>query len=228
MKFTWGTGIVAASLTAGTAFAADIPMKAPPQALPSYYNWTGLYIGANAGYGWASGDGTITIGGASGPVSGKGNGGFGGVQTGYNWQTGAMVIGLETDIQFSGQKGNVTGNAGADSFTATSKVPWFGTIRGRVGYAFNRMMIYATGGGFYGEDKLEGTSSTSGTFSRSRDFITYTVGAGFETALWDHWTAKLEYLYVGPPNHVPGPPGTTAVTGSSHGNLVRAGLNYRF
>ena len=75
-------------------------------------------------------------------------------------------------------------------------------------------MLYVTAGGFYGEGKAEGTSSVSGPYSSTRQFLTYTVGGGVETALWGRWTAKLEYLYVGTPNHIPVPPGTTAVDGS--------------
>jgi outer membrane immunogenic protein len=228
MKYKLGLGIgITTLLLSGTAFAADMPIKGHPPITP-YYSWTGFYVGANLGYGWASGSGTITISGATGPVSGSGHGIFGGAQAGYNWQTGSFVYGIEADIQASAQKGNYSGSAGANSFTGTASIPWFGTLRGRLGYAFDRTMLYITGGGFFGDGKAQGVSSVTGPFSTSRMFETYTVGGGVETALWNRWTAKLEYLYVGPPNHVPGPPGTTAIKGSSHGQLVRAGINYRF
>jgi opacity protein-like surface antigen len=89
-------------------------------------------------------------------------------------------------------------------------------------------MVYLTGGGVYGESTIDGTSSVTGPFSVSKQFFTYTAGAGAETALWSRWTAKVEYLYVGTPNHIPVPPGTTNITGSVTSHLVRAGLNYRF
>jgi outer membrane immunogenic protein len=228
MKRILGLGIAAAiSIAASAAIAADMSMKSRPSIMP-FYNWTGFYVGGNVGYGWVDGDGTITIGGASGPETGKGDGVFGGAQLGYNWQMGSVVLGVEADIQGSGQKGSFDGSAGANTFTSTAKVPWFATARGRIGYAFDRTMIYATGGGVYGDGKIDGVSNVTGPFSSSKSFFTYTAGAGIEHALWSRWTAKVEYLFIGTPNHVPVPPGTTKITGSISTNVVRAGLNYRF
>ena len=228
MKCTLRLGIAAATLVASSAaFAADMPRKGLPP-VPIFYNWTGFYVGGNVGYGWATGSGTITMGAASGPVSGKGDGISGGLQAGYNWQIGSIVLGVEADAQYSAQKGNFDGNAGANVFTSTATVPWFATARARVGYAFDRTMVYVTGGGVYGNSNIKGTSTVTGPFDVSKQFFTYTVGAGVETALWSRWTAKVEYLYIGTPDHIPVPPGTTRITGSITSNLVRAGLNYRF
>lgn len=228
MKFNFGLGIAAVTLMlSSAAAAADMPRKGLPP-VQTFYNWTGFYVGANAGYGWVNGSGTITMGGASGPVSGSGHGIFGGLQAGYNYQIGSIVLGVEADGQYSGQKGTFNGSAGANSFTSTATVPWFATARARVGYAFDRTMVYVTGGGLYGDSKLDGTSTLSGPFTASKTYFTYTVGGGIETALWGRWTAKLEYLYVGTPNHIPVPPGTTNITGSVTTHLLRAGLNYRF
>jgi outer membrane immunogenic protein len=213
------------------AFAADLPARMPVKAVPyvpAAYNWTGFYVGANLGYGWSSGSGTITIGGASGPYSGSGNGLLGGVQLGYNWQAGAAVFGIETDFQASGGRGDVNATAGATAVTATAKNPWFGTIRGRLGWAFDRWMVYATAGGLYGKATLDGTVNTTGPFSASTTYWTWVVGGGVEAALWDRWTGKIEYLYAGSPTDVPVPPGTTALSGSGHAHVLRAGLNYRF
>ncbi len=209
-----------------TASAADLPrgpVYKAPVAIP-LYNWSGLYIGANIGWGWGSGSGTATIGGITGPTSGSGNGFLGGAQIGYNMQAGAWVFGLETDFQGSGGESTVTG---PNATTATAKGPWFGTIRGRLGYAFDRSLLYVTGGGVYGRANLDGTSGGV-AFSSSTTAWSWTLGGGLEQALWDRWSAKLEYLYVGSPNKVPVPPATTAVSGDSHGHIVRAGLNYRF
>jgi outer membrane immunogenic protein len=230
-KFAFGIAAATLSLP-GVADAADMPRKGPP--LPTAYNWTGFYVGANAGYGWADGSGTITMVNpvtgvaATGPVTGKGNGISGGAQLGYNYQIGSVVFGAEADFQASGQKGNFDGTAGANTFTSTAKVPWFATARGRIGYAFDRWLVYATGGGVYGDGKVDGTSSLTGPFSASKQFFTYTFGGGVEAALWGRWTAKVEYLYIATPNHVPVPPTTTDISGSITSNLVRAGLNYRF
>ena len=228
MNRKFALGIAALMLTLpSAAFAADMPRKGLPPIVP-LYNWTGFYVGANVGYGWASGSGTITRGAASGPVSGSGNGISGGAQAGYNYQIGSVVLGVEGDFQVSGQKGNFDGSAGAYSFTSTATVPWFATARGRVGYAFDRWMVYATGGGVYGDSKIKGTASIGGPFETSKQFFTYTFGGGVEAALWGRWTAKVEYLYIATPNHVPVPPGTTDISGHITSNLVRAGLNYRF
>ena len=89
-------------------------------------------------------------------------------------------------------------------------------------------MIYLTGGGVYGQAKLDGVATPGGAFSSTKQFFTWTVGGGYEAALWGNWTGKLEYLYIGTPNHVPVPPGTTSISGTLTSHIVRAGLNYRF
>jgi outer membrane immunogenic protein len=225
--------LAAAILVAGAtaAGAADIPARAPVYKAPAMVPvlpWTGFYVGANVGYGWGDVDGTINLGAGPGPITGDADGIVGGAQVGYNWQTGPWVFGVETDIQASGADGNVTATPGGALVTATGKVPWFGTIRGRVGYAFASTMIYATGGGAYGESELEGTVSTTGPFSSSENFWTYTVGGGVEHMFMPHWSAKLEYLYTGTPDHVALPPGTVGATGDVNSHLVRVGINYHF
>jgi outer membrane immunogenic protein len=228
---TAGTFIVAAS---SQALAADLPppaYKAAPQVyapVVPVFSWTGFYIGGNAGWGWTDGDGTIAFGGPSGNFSGDGDGFLGGVQAGYNWQMGNWVFGLEADFQGSAGKGDVDGAAGGVTFNGTLKTPWFATARGRIGYAFGRSMIYGTGGAVYGHATYDGTSTLGGSFSESENFWTYAVGLGYETMLWDRWSVKLEYLYMGTPSDFPAPPGTSSMDGSSNTNIVRAGLNYHF
>jgi outer membrane immunogenic protein len=226
--FLAGLGV---TLFAAAASAADLPPRLAaraPAVVAPYFSWTGFYVGANVGWGWSSGSGTITLGASTGPTSGSGNGPFGGVQAGYNWQTGALVLGVEADIQASAGKGTATGQAGITTITATTKNPWFGTIRGRLGYAVDRWLWYVTGGGAYGEAKADGTLSTTGAFSSSVTAWTWTLGGGVEAALWDRWSAKLEYLYADTPNRVPVPFGTVNTTGRIDSHLVRTGLNYRF
>jgi outer membrane immunogenic protein len=138
------------------------------------------------------------------------------------------VFGVEADFQGTAGKGTVTALTPAYAMTGTEKQPWFGTIRGRLGYAFDRTMIYATGGGLYGQSKLTGTDTAIGPFSTSATYWTWTVGGGIEHMIVPNWSVKLEYLYVGPPDKSPSPPLTTALTGSAHANIVRAGFNYHF
>jgi outer membrane immunogenic protein len=101
-------------------------------------------------------------------------------------------------------------------------------VRGRLGYAVDRVLIYATGGAVYGDTTLNGTVSTVGPFSSSATFWTWTAGAGVEAAFSGSWSAKLEYLYVDTPNSTPAIPAVTKVSSSANTNIVRAGVNYHF
>jgi len=220
--------------------AADLPAPAlpPPQApavympAPPPFSWTGFYVGGNAGYGWANSSGGMiggTLGGVSfaGPFSASGNGFLGGAQVGYNFQYGAGVFGVETDFQ--GTVGSGTVSAVTDAVNATAKNPWFGTVRGRVGYAFDRILVYATGGGVYGNSTLSGTAGVGpAAFSSSTTYWAWTAGLGVEAALGGPWSAKIEYLYVGTPSSVPAVPNVTAVAGTANTNIIRAGINYHF
>lgn len=220
-----------ALLASPDSYAADIavppPVKAPaPVYAPPVFTWTGFYAGANIGWGWSDGDGTMFVTGlAPIPFSGDGDGFLGGVQAGYNWQTGAFVFGLETDFQGSSGRGDISG--GGLGTIGTLKSPWFGTIRGRVGYAMDRWMLYVTGGGAYAHLDFDGTLPT-GAFSSSTTAWSWTIGGGVEAMLWDRWSGKLEYLYIDTPSDFPAPTGTVAVDGTMNNHILRAGLNYHF
>jgi outer membrane immunogenic protein len=215
----------------GAASAADLPGPAPmppPQAPATYvpvapvFSWTGFYLGANAGYAWSTGSGTF-FSPAANSFAASGSAFEAGGQLGYNYQFGGgFVLGAEGDFQGSfGSGATVTSAALVGS--ANAKVPWFGTLRGRVGYAFDRLMIYGTGGAVFGDGTLSGPA-----FSGSSTYWTWTVGAGAEYAFAGPWSAKVEYLYAGTPSSIPLPPGVTSVSGSASTNLIRAGLNYHF
>jgi outer membrane immunogenic protein len=189
---------------------------------------------------------------------------IGGGQIGYNWQTSPnWVFGLEADWHASGEKASRSFSnafsfttpppnpalpvAGVATMDYAAKITWFGTVRGRVGYAWDRMMLYATGGLAYGGVNLAGTNTVSGTVAgapflavtaigHSQVNAGWTVGAGIEGALGDRWTWKAEYLYLdlGSMND---PDGLLQVISASGGrvtthtnytdNIVRLGLNYR-
>ena len=166
------------------------------------YSWAGPYLGVNLGYAWGSVQNNPT----------KPSGFEGGVQAGYNWQSGPVVFGVEGDLQATG----------ANETFAPWKFsnPWFGTVRGRVGYAFSNIMFFGTGGLAFGELRGE-TFGLSETHTRAG----WTVGAGTEFGLTQNWSAKIEYLYVDLANS------NFVVTGASNGyrfGLIRAGVNYRF
>ena len=213
------------------ASAADMPPAQPVvyAPVPQQFSWSGFYIGGNAGYGWTNASGAITSATGTGSFSNSGNGFLGGAQAGYNWQAKSIVFGVEADFQGTTANGSVNAVAGP-TISGTIKTPWFGTVRGRVGYAVDRVLFYATGGGVYGDSSLSGNVSTVGAFSNSTTFWSWTAGGGVEWAFYGCWSAKLEYLYVGSPSKFPAVPAVTTVTenSSSNTNIVRAGINYHF
>jgi outer membrane immunogenic protein len=219
------------------AAAADAmpppPLLPPPPPLPlpvpnvQVFSWTGFYIGGNAGWGLTNGSGTFTTALGADPFTVNTNGFIGGAQLGYNWQTGPMVFGTEADFQGTAASGSLSATAGP-TISATAKTPWFGTLRGRVGYAFDSVLLYATGGAVYGDSSWNGSVSTVGNFSSATTFWTWTLGAGVEAAFWGCWSAKLEYLFAGTPSSTPTVPTVTAVSGNAGANIVRVGLNYHF
>jgi outer membrane immunogenic protein len=203
------------ALGVASASAADIqramPAKAPVYVAP-IYNWTGFYVGINGGGGWGHSD-------FSAPFTGSSNmsGGLVGGTFGYNWQMNQVVLGLETDIDWSNIRGS---SACGFGFSCETKNTWLGTFRGRLGYAADRFMPYVTGGLAYGGVK----TSVAGFGDSSTSKAGWALGGGVEFAIAGPWTAKVEYLYVDLGR-------TSSVLGSDASfrtNIVRAGLNYRF
>ncbi len=205
-KFVLGAAAIAAGWTA-PANAADLNYAphAPytvNQPLNAY-SWAGPYLGGNIGYQWGSVDNNPT----------KPSGFEGGVQGGYNFQNGPWVFGIEADLQATG----------ADDTFAPWKFsnPWFGTVRGRVGYAVNNILLYGTGGLAFGELRGE----TFGGITESFTTAGWAAGAGVEFGFAQNWSAKVEYLYFSLSTS------PFAITGVSNGysaSIVRAGVNYRF
>ncbi len=201
----------AAALVAGSwivsAQAADLPYYGPrgPYTVNqplNAYSWAGPYLGGNLGWAWGSIDNSPT----------KPSGLEGGIQGGYNWQSGPLVFGAEGDLEVSG----------ADDTFAPWKFsnPWFGTARGRIGYAFSNILFYATAGLAFGETRGE----TYG-LSESHTNVGWTAGLGAEFGIAPNWSAKVEYLYVDLADD------RFTITGTSNGSqfgVLRAGVNYHF
>ena len=155
------------------AAAADLSRRypPPPPAAPIYapvYNWTGFYIGVNGGgaFGhstWDSAGGFNLTGGLIGGT------------IGFNWQPGPLVLGIESDLDWSAISGSTTNLCPLGCKTANS---WLGTVRGRAGYAFDRIMPYVTGGIAFGNIK----ASTPGFPGIDNASTGWTVGAGLEVA----------------------------------------------
>ena len=221
-------GLLAAT---NSALAADLPVAPAPFAPPAHvpgsppaYNWSGFYLGLNGGYGFAAASITGTFGGASASASENLSGLVGGGQVGFNYQVGMGVFGMEADLDGSSQ--SETTSVGIVS--ATDKITYIGTVRGRIGAAFDRVLLYATGGGGYGEFASSVTVAGFGTFSGSKSHAVWTVGAGFEVGITNNISARLEYLYADTGNLSFGTVGGVTVTGRAQDNLVRAGINFRF
>jgi outer membrane immunogenic protein len=232
--------VIAALLlvSGGAAFAADLPTAKPappPIYVPPVFSWTGFYLGVNAGAAWNNG-GSVNIFDPTVPSNNRfgigSNVGFiGGGQAGYNFQTGAFVWGLETDIQGIAGGGSSI-NFGPYTFLNLKNGDgggWLGTTRGRLGYAIDRTLLYVTGGVAYG-------GFNNGPFNNSETDVGYAVGGGVEYAFAQHWTAKVEALYVNlgagsrtinaTSGGVVYP--ITVRSGDGGGGIARVGINYLF
>jgi outer membrane immunogenic protein len=176
--------LVGCTLSVG-AQAADLAARVPMYAVPTavVYNWTGFYIGGNAGGGWQDNKSAsftpngallaLTLGGPP-PQSFHTSGALGGAQYGYNWQFHPnWVAGVEVDFDFSDIKGsrsaNFLGVGGLApqlySSTASEEIKWFGTVRGRLGFLpISNLLLYGTGGFAYGKvDQNAGILNVGGT-----------------------------------------------------------------
>lgn len=206
------TAFVGALLMAVPAAAADLarapayPMKADAPAAAPVFSWTGFYIGGNTGYAWGSGTG------AAGAYGLNPDGWLGGGQMGYNFQfQNNVLVGLEADVDAS--------NISASHGPVSSKLDYFGTVRARLGYAFDRVLPYVTGGLAWGNNKI-----TANGVSQSNTSTGWTAGAGVEYALTNNWTARAEYLYLDLGKSGFQSVGDAGVTASS----ARLGVNYKF
>src|SRR5262245_36557410 len=165
--------LLALAANTGASSAADLPVRLPPP-MQAVYTWTGFYLGVNAGGGWSNANSVFGTAGfpSFASVDNHLAGAIAGGQVGYNWQSGSWVIGVEADFQYSGMKGGISAPcpAGLCAANFDQKMPWFGTARGRLGYASAGWLIYATGG--YAYTRLETSASASAgglSVSVSRD-----------------------------------------------------------
>jgi outer membrane immunogenic protein len=244
--------LAAAAFCNAPALAADMAVKAPapPPLPPPACVWCGWYVGVNAGGGWN--DPTANIFGV-GPWSGgyypdpfrprdfDRSGFIGGGQAGYNYQISSVVFGLEADIDYSDINGSLStsGPTGPYTLSMSQKLTWLSTVRGRVGLtATPQMLLYVTGGlavgGVSATSNLDFVASTQYNSSVTSTRTGWTLGGGIEYALSGGWSAKAEYLYydlgtVSATEPIsPDPPYTTQTDFKVTGNIVRAGLNYKF
>jgi outer membrane immunogenic protein len=196
---------------AGAASAADLPARAAPPApviaAVPVFTWTGFYVGVNAGYGWNTND-SFVFNGVRFDLDDEG-GFVGGAQAGYNYQIGSFVVGLEGDIQYADFGGDDRFDFDGDGILDDdfNNSDWFGTVRARAGVAFDRALIYATGG-----------------FAFADDASGWTVGGGLEYAFTNNLSAKIEGLYV----NLDQDDNFLDINDDAEFGVVRAGLNFRF
>ena len=226
------SGAQAADMAAARPVYTKAPVAAP------VWNWTGFYVGANVGY--ANERTSISNPGANyffpvGSSFDSNQGGIiGGLEAGYNWQFSNVVLGVEGDISgaslgrttLSAPLGLLAGDAYSGNVTA------LGTVRGRLGFAFDRVLVYGTGGVAFADLKDQYVSASFPfTAAASSSATGWTAGGGVEYAFSGNWSAKVEYLHVGfssrPATLNPiGTPYTFAFKDSL--DIGRVGINYKF
>ncbi len=222
----------------GPALLPFLPPSPGPGGGP--WRWSGLYAGVN--FGGATGNAA-----QSDAVFDRGSYNVGGSviggTAGYNWQMNSFVYGLEGDFDYSWIKGATGGLVAFGSLPCggtglyaycDTKLQWLGTARARAGVAWDRLLVYGTGGVAVGSlESSEGSPAAgpifgSGTVTRAG----WTAGGGIEARIDNHWSAKLEYLYVdlgggrGFTDTYPGAMVNENV--SFHAHLLRGGFNYLF
>jgi outer membrane immunogenic protein len=252
-------GTVALTVLATAASAADMaPSYAKAPMAAPIYNWTGFYIGVNGGYGWndsqdvaISGSPLITISQpGTVPVALRGlkpEGGLAGGTVGYNWQFGRGVVGLEADFDWADIRDSrfidLPAVGPAVRTSASQKIDFFGTVRGRLGgLATDQLLLFVTGGLAYANVKSDANIDEffgiGRQFRASADEIRYgwTIGAGAEWKFTPNWSLKGEYLYYDLGGHTIRGNQTNPVNGvdfatyhfNTRGSIARAGINYQF
>lgn len=224
-------GVSALALLGGAASAADLATKYPVKAVAPVvpvFSWTGFYIGGNIGWGWA--DNSLNVSPVYGvtPTSisvGSGNGFLGGLQAGYNYQfANNVVLGLEADIEWTSMGSNSVVLSNGNG-VANASVNYFGTIRGRLGYAFDRVLPYITAGAAYANHDFGNVWGVS----TSQTNWGWTIGGGVEYAFTNNWTAKLEYQYIDLQSNSYTIPATLgSISADTNLNIVKLGVNYKF
>jgi len=242
MPFAAYLGVRGTLPSGGPVFSADtsrptITKAAPVSWTPTAVNWTGVYLGINSGFTFGASEWTDSVTGASSDVFATSGFVFGGT-LGANFQAGSWVFGVEAD-------GDWADSSGFGTFTTTSttslcaggcltKNTWLATARGRAGYAFDRFLVYGTGGAAFGSVQVNFSNDPVSSATKAG----WTAGAGVEVAVAPHWSAKAEYLFVDLGNgscttdcaiaNANGPPLIPNVAVKFDESIVRAGLNYKF
>ena len=214
------------------AIAADLSVapiyKGPPAPVAI---WTGAYVGVSGGGTWGSAVVRNDVTGADQSPSVDLSGGILGVTAGFNVQSGPLVWGLEGDTSATSKKGSSFEFPPNAAFSTEVRENWLSTFRGRVGYAQNNWLFYATGGGAIAA--IENTVfGPPGQVSERHWHWGLTAGGGVEVKLTPDWSAKVEYLYVGLQdksyfNPAPNLAFPSAQRLHVDDHIVRVGVNYK-
>ncbi|MGC1563086.1 MAG: outer membrane beta-barrel protein [Bradyrhizobium sp.] len=235
MKKTLAAAAVFA-IVCSSALAADLPVQSyqSPPVVAQVYNWTGLYVGVNGGYGWGTQDPLILFSNAFDRSSFNINGEMFGGTVGAQIQQGYVVLGLEGDLDWANIAGNgisnpsILGVGKGITLNIATNTSAIMTARLRTGVAMNNWLFYVTGGVAFDKSSASGTSiagvacGTAGVFnncSASSWRPGLAAGLGFEYGFAQNWSAKLEYLYIATAG---------SGVGTDHIDTIRAGINYRF
>jgi len=234
-----GTSVAAQAADLGPAPAPVY--KAPPVVAP-VFSWTGFYLGGNAGAGWNNGSVTDSAAplGLGGNWTANNNATFvGGGQVGANYEFGGgVVVGVEGDFDWFANNNNSVTVLGT-TLQGSNNGRWLTTLTGRLGYAFDRVLVYGKGGGAWvGSNNLTVTNVATGSsvsFNNNNTNTGWTAGGGVEWAFYNNWTARIEYDYVGLSNATFTVPLTSPIlagdvftTHDRNIQLVTVGINYLF
>jgi opacity protein-like surface antigen len=223
------------------------PTTEAPVSTVAPINWTGFHVGGNLGGGWSDDNWSDPFGSTPGGPGGTNVAGFGdrthatgplgGGQIGADWQIGRAVLGIQADANAANLRGENTCFTGLGGINCQHNVSALGTVTGRVGYAWDRSLVYVKGGGAWtatAYDLLGNTNIlTLGTGSATLDTWGWTVGGGIEYALTNHWTALVEYDHIGLPATVVAFPtvatiDTATISVRQTVDLFKLGVNYKF
>lgn len=225
-RVAWAAALAAVAII--PAQAADLGRAPPRAAVPAYAPampmlWNGFYIGGHLGYG--SSTSSASYAGTTLGASPEMGGFFAGGQIGYNFQFSPnFVFGLEADISGTDQDGTAI----LGPWTGRSEMNVFGTVRGRVGYAFHNLLFYGTGGFAWGHNTLTVSPAPNGITSVSRTHFGWTAGGGIEYAFTPNWSAKAEYLYMDLGNRDYAFGLTSPLKYRPDMHTFKLGVNYRF
>jgi opacity protein-like surface antigen len=237
-----GAGMVLAA--AACAAAADLPaVPAPaykaPAAAPAY-DWTGFYIGGHGSYNWSNTNSTTTntaTGVAFPSASGSSSAWHGGGQIGYDYMMPSrVVVGIMADVS-SGTSATTTNIGFAETSMTAGKTEESGTVRGRLGYAIDNVLLYGTAGWNWANAQTTRTqvagqvgnavAGTVETVSTNRNG--WTAGAGIGYAFAQNWNVFTEYRYTGVPSTtITFPLAQRSTNSSSNTSVIEFGLNYKF